>query len=200
MERTDVPSNAPASGPPRDPAAELARALRSGRDVLGAWYRAEFPRVHRLCQGFLASRSEADDVAQDAMLRLADHLERWDPGRPYAAWRNQVVVNVCRDRQRSIARRGEHETRREAPAAPSLDPADIAAANEVSALVDRSLGVLPPREREIFVLIDLEGFDSAEAAEQLGIAASTVRAALSFARRRMRDLLAPMLDEGDRAR
>ncbi|MEZ6018322.1 MAG: sigma-70 family RNA polymerase sigma factor [Planctomycetota bacterium] len=184
----------------------LARALRAAEplegglqdgpppgDVLGAWYRAEYAGVHRLCQGFLASRAGADDVAQDAMLHLADKLEQWDPARPYAAWRNRVVLHLCRDRERAVRRRAQHEGALEPRSESELDPAEIAAANEATALVDQSLGVLRPREREVFVLIDLEGFTAQDAAEQLGVAASTVRAALALARRRLRAALAPQL-------
>lgn len=174
-----------------DPAPALARALRAGEDVLGAWYRVEYPRVHRLCQGLLASRGAADDVAQDAMLHLADQLERWDPTRPYATWRNQVVVNLCRDRDRAARRRVDHEAAARRPERPLPDPSEVAAANELAAWLERCLGTLPPREREVFVLVDLEGHDSVSAGEQLGVAPSTVRAALALARRRLRELLSP---------
>jgi RNA polymerase sigma factor (sigma-70 family) len=177
----------------------LARALRGGEDVLGEWYRAEFRAVHRLCQGFLASRSGADDIAQNAMLHLADKLDQWDPARAYASWRNRVVLHVCRDHERAARRRSVHEAGAEWRVGTAPDPVEAAAANEVSALIDRCLTLLPPREREVFVLVDLEAVPASEAAEQLGIAASTVRAALALARRRMRDVLAPMLGEGGSA-
>jgi len=192
MKRTPEPA-APSGGADVE---ALARALRAGEDVLGEWYRAEFRAVHRLCQGFLASRSGADDIAQNAMLHLADKLDQWDPARAYASWRNRVVLHQCRDHDRATRRRSLHEAGAEWTAPPAPDPADAAAANELSALIDRSLGLLPPREREVFVLVDLEHVPASEAAAQLGIAASTVRAALAFARRRMRDALAPMLGEG----
>jgi len=195
MDPTPLPADAPgdelAADSAADSAADLAQALRAGRDVLGAWYRAEYPRVHRLCRGFLASRTAADDVAQDALLHLADQLERWDPARPYAAWRNQVVVNLCRDRERAASRREHHEGAARRPEVPAPDPADVAASRELAAWIDRCLGALPPREREVFVLVDLEGADAAAVGEQLGVTASTVRAALAMARRRMRELLAP---------
>ncbi len=187
------PTPLPADAAGDEPAAALARALRAGRDVLGAWYRAEYPRVHRLCRGFLASRTGADDVAQDAMLHLADQLQRWDPTRPYATWRNQVVINLCRDRERAAGRRERHEGAARRPEVPAPDPADVAATRELSAWIDRCLAVLPPREREVFVLVDLEGADAASVGEQLGVAPSTVRAALALARRRMRELLAPVV-------
>ena len=182
----------------RDDAGEaLSLALRQGADVLDAWYRAVWPQVHRLCSGLLASSAEADDVAQDAMLHLVDRLDRWNPERPFGAWRQRVVVNLCRDHLRSAKRRQVHEE--EAGLgwheAQLPEPSAAAESAEVSQLVDRCLGLLPPREREVFVLVDLEGQAPADAAELLGIAASTVRAALTLARRRMREALAPHLPD-----
>lgn len=176
---------------------DLAVRLRAGEDVLGEWYRRELPVVTRLCLGFLASRSEADDAAQDAMLHLVDKLDQWDPRRAYAAWRSQVILNLCRDRERAGRRRREHE---EAAAAlvgtPSLpDPTDVAGTRELADLVAACLARMPRREREVFVLVDLEGTSPSDAASLLGIAGSTVRAALTLARRRVRGALSPHLPE-----
>lgn len=180
-----------------DPAA-LALEVREGRSELaGDWYAADFAAVHRLCLGLLASAAEADDAAQDAMLRLHDKLSTWDPRRPYGPWRNRVVTNLCRDRLRSLKRRVEHE-RTAAGERLELtlpDPADAASASELAAVLESALGRLSPREREAFVLVDLEGGDAASVAEALDLAASTVRANLSLARRRLRDLLGSRLPE-----
>lgn len=195
--------NRPARSPapdsdPADAGEDLARALRRGEDVLGEWYRAVWPAVHRLCAGLLADTAEADDVAQDAMLHLVDHLERWDTGRPFGPWYRRVVINRCRDRLRAGRRRREHEERAGTAWSGGVlpDPSESAGSSELGALVDRFLRRLPPREREVFVLVDLEGRTPAEAADELGVAGSTVRAALALARRRVRDALAPHLPEG----
>ncbi|MEX1024566.1 MAG: RNA polymerase sigma factor [Planctomycetota bacterium] len=179
--------------------ADCALALRRGEDTLGEWYRAAWPVVHRLCAGLLASTVEADDVAQDAMLHIADQLDHWDTSRPYAPWRQRIVVNRCRDHLRAGRRRRVHEEAAGAiwHGASLPDPASLAASAEVGALVDRCLVRLPPREREVFVLVDLEGTPPVEVALLLGITSSTVRAALALARRRLRAALAPHLAEGD---
>lgn len=175
-----------------------ASALRDGTGDLGPWYEAAWPLVHRLCRGFLADGAAADDAAQDAMLRLVDQLERWDPARPYVAWQRTVVLNMCRNHVRSTARRTEHEDAAGALSAarPLPDPADAASGAEVRRLVERCLGRLAPREREAFVLVDLEGLAPKEAADAMGVAGSTLRGALSMARRRVREALTPLLAEG----
>ena len=84
----------------------LALAVRArDPEALDAWFRAEHPRVWRICFGLLADAAEADDLAQDAMLHLHDHLDAWDSERPYGTWRNAVVANLCRDRLRRLAAR-----------------------------------------------------------------------------------------------
>lgn len=188
--------------PPTDPAEgieSLARALHQGEEVLGEFYGALFPIVRRLCRGVLATGAgAADDVAQDAMLRIVDQLGRWDQAHSFIGWQRTLVINMCRNHLRTESRRATHEdvaagmrSERRAP-----DPADAASRREVGALVDDCLALLPPREREAFVLVDLEQSSAADAAQVMGVAASTVRAALSMARRRLRDALAPKLSEG----
>lgn len=131
------------------------------------------------------------------MLHLIDKINKWDPGRSYPAWRNTVVLNLCRDRMRSQARQNAHEEKvarmqSEIGEEALLEqPSKSASAKELRDWLERSLALLAPREREAFVLIDLEGFTAGEAAEQLGLSPSTLRASLTLARRKLRTLLAP---------
>jgi RNA polymerase sigma-70 factor (ECF subfamily) len=185
---------------------DLAKAVLDGEpEALERWYRAEHPPIWRLCLGFLADRAEADEVAQDAMLHLHDRLPRWDRARPFEAWRNSVVLNFCRDRRRRAEARQRAEERaaaeRSLPAA-LPEPGAALEQGELAALVTQSLSVLTEREREAFVLHDLEGRPADEVARAMDIAQGSVRALLTLARRRLRELLAPRLEglapEGER--
>jgi RNA polymerase sigma-70 factor (ECF subfamily) len=185
------------SPPPAPRPDDLARAVLDGEpQALERWYRAEHPSVWRLCLGFLGRRAEADDVAQDAMLHLHDRLLRWDQARPFEAWRNGVVLNFCRDRRRRAAARQRAEGRaaleRDMPVI-LPEPGATLEQGELAALVTQSLSVLTEREREAFVLHDLEGRPSDEVARAMDIAQGSVRALLTLARRRLRELLAPRL-------
>lgn len=186
-------------GPSRElDAARLAARLRAQDPAaLAEWYREEHPQVFRLCLAFLAHHADAEDLAQDAMLHLADRLEKWDPQRPYLPWRSQVVLNLARDWRRRAAARPQP-----APAAPELPsrlPAPDSAAEraEVLHVVQAALGALPEREREAFALHDLQGLDAEETAAAMEIGASTVRSLLTLARRRLRGLLAPRLQPAE---
>jgi RNA polymerase sigma-70 factor (ECF subfamily) len=173
----------------------LVRAVLSGSaDALDQWYRGEHPEVYRLCLGFLADAAEADDAAQDAMLHLHDRLARWDQASTWRPWRDAVVLNQCRDRlRRTSARERAHlrAAREGADRAVGVlpDPSEELERTEVRAVLEAALQELPPREREAFVLRDLEQLSTAEVAELLGVAPGSVRSLLTLARRRLRGLL-----------
>lgn len=176
---------------------ELLPAVARGEpDAIDRWFRTEHPQVYRLCAGFLADAAEAEDVAQDAMLKLLETLPRWEARRPWRAWRNTLVLNLCRDRLRRRATREQAEGLAAPSCLPSAlpSPEDSAQAAEVRELLMAALGSLSPREREAFVLHDLDGADAAETAAALGIGESSVRSLLALARRRLRTLLGPRLE------
>ena len=183
---------------PSQPDGELIRSVRAGdADALGRWYRLEHPRVWKLCLGLLADGHRADDVAQDAMLHLLDRLGSFDARQGWGPWRTAIVLNLCRDQvRRSEAR--ERATMRSGDAGEAgpralPDPRDAAERSEVREVVVAALAELTPREREAFVLRELEGLSSAETATALGIAEASVRTLLTLARRRLRAVLAPRL-------
>lgn len=179
----------PGAPPPEGPEV-LARALGAGDEAqLGRWYALEFPVVRRLCLGFLADGAEADDAAQEALLRLRRGLASFDPARAYPAWRNSVVANLCRDRLRQAERRRRREQGHARPEAQPAAGAQRLEQQEFEADLCRALALLSPREREVFVLIDLEELEAAAAAEQLGIETSSLRAYLSLARAKLRERL-----------
>ena len=182
--------------PPAAVAPELViEAARGSPAAQDAWFRAEFPRVYRLCLGFLADAAAAEDLAQDAMIHLLDRLDRWEPTRPYPGWRSTVVLNLCRDRlrRRGARQRAEAALGRLPLPARLADPQDAAAGSELRETITAALAALPPREREAFVLRDLERQETAAVAETMGITAATVRSLLTLARRRLRGILGPAL-------
>lgn len=172
--------------------------LEGSAEAVDAWFRAEHPEVYRLCFGFLADAEEAEDLAQDAMLHLMDRLEAWDGERSYRGWRNAVVLNLCRDRRRrNAARERAHaraaESRLAAESGLLPDPGSEMERAEVQRVLADSLAALTPREREAFVLRDLEGIATARVAEILGVTPGTVRSLLTLGRRRLRGVLTERL-------
>lgn len=181
--------------PPALSPGTLKQAARRQPEAQDAWFRADYPCVFRLCLGFLANATAAEELAQDAMIHLLDRLDRWNPNMPYEAWRTTVVLNLCRDhlRRQGTRQRAEGSLRIHPEIHTLPDPQDIAAAREIRTVVTSALAQLPPREREAFVLHDLEHRPTAEIATVMDITPSSVRSLLTLGRRRLRGILGPAL-------
>jgi RNA polymerase sigma-70 factor (ECF subfamily) len=179
-----------ASPSPTDLEPLIAAVLRGDGDAIDRFYRHQYPEVWRLCCGLLAA--DADDIAVDAMLHLFDRLPQREPGRTYRPWRNTVVLNYCRDRRRRLKSRRRAEEHPAAEAWPSALPRPDEAAEdrELAEYLRRALSTLPEREREAFVLTELEGMPTADAAAAMQVKAASVRSLRTLARRRLRSLLA----------
>lgn len=184
-----------------DEARRIEQVLGGDPEGFDRWYRAEHPRVWRLCFGFVADAEEADDLAQDAMLKLHDRLSRRDPGRPWREWRNSVVLNLCRDRlrRRAARERAEASAAKERAKELAPDASHALTQRELREAFAAALGELTEREREAFVLRELEGSSTEATAQVMGVGVSTVRSLLTLARRRLREHLGrscPELVEG----
>ena len=179
----------------------VRRAKLGDTEAVDAWLRREHAPVFRLCFGFLGNYAEAEDAAQESLIRLMDKLPMWNMKSPFRSWRNSVVANLCHDRMRKMSRQRTENLDsvrgQEDEGLPS--PTNKVEAREVKELVMQSLSIMPPREREVFVLRDLEGVATAEVAVTLSITESSVRSILTLARRRLKSHLSRRLklDGGD---
>jgi RNA polymerase sigma-70 factor (ECF subfamily) len=149
------------------------------------------PKVLALAQRMLGNREEAEDVAQEAMMRLWRIAPEWRAGEArVATWLYRVASNLAIDRLRS---------RR--PAAPVTlldtlpDPAPGAeaeiAARERAAALERALLALPERQRLAIVLRHLEELPQAEVAAVMGVSVEAAESLLARGRRSLEAMLAP---------
>lgn len=134
---------------------------------------------------------DAEDVAQEVLVRLHDHLGQYRRGSRFTSWLYRITRNAATDRLRSRARRRRLRVEGAlASAGASVDAPDERLLHaETDQIVRSFLEALPDRQRQVVDLIDLQGHDPAEAAAMLGIEAGTVRAHLHRARRSLRSRL-----------
>lgn len=180
---------------------ELIAMVLSGRaeafEPLVTPYRGP---VLALAYRLTRDREEAREVAQEALLRAYRSLARFDVSRPFRNWLFQIAANEARDRLRKAKRERaafEHAARR----VPAADPPEAGLERrEARSRIVRALDALAPREREVFVLRDLEELDIRETARALGCSSVSVRVNLSSARRKIREALrgGPRRGEGER--
>ena len=140
--------------------------------------------------GLLGSWDKAEDVAQDAFVRVWARREKWSAGSPGA-----LLHRIARNAALDVLKSPRHAAPREDPDVlasddtPDLD-AELA---EQDQAVAKAILELPPRRREIFKLVRDSGFSYAEIAEIMGISRQTVANHMSLALSDLRVLLRPFL-------
>ncbi len=138
----------------------------------------------------------AADATQDAFIKAFKAIKQYRGG-SFKSWLMRIVSNTCYDRLRYEQRR-PHEPLEpedgESDHAPHLlDPADPPETqveqHEMAQMIQHAINQLPPDQRLILVLSDVEGFSYQEIAETTNLALGTVKSRLSRARTRLRDIL-----------
>ncbi len=162
-----------------DPAAARALTLRLTPRVLG--YAARL----------LTDRAEAEDVTQEAMLRLWKMAPDWRSGEAkVSTWLYRVVTNLCTDRLRRTRGVDIDAVPEPGDDQPAADER-LQQATRMAAL-DKALATLPDRQREAVVLRHIEGLSNPEIAEILDI---SVEAVESLTARGKRALAAALSDQ-----
>lgn len=150
------------------------------------------PRVLGYATRLLGDRAEAEDVAQEAMLRLWRIAPDWRPGEAkVTSWLYRVVTNLCSDRQRARRRRAA-EALDDVPEPASDSPgaeAGLIAADR-SAALKAALDSLPERQRQALVLRHFEGMTNPEIAAVMEIGVEAVESLTARAKRGLQAVLA----------
>jgi RNA polymerase sigma-70 factor (ECF subfamily) len=168
-------------------------AQQEGLDVLDFQDRARFEQLvmphvdaaFSLARWLLRGRSDAEDVAQEAMLR-AFRFFRGFHGGDARAWLLQIVRNTCYtwlEKNRPVELMTEFDE--ELYPQSGATPESLAIAGDNRERLTRALEALPPRFREVLVLRELEGCSYKEIASITSIPMGTVMSALARARQRL---------------
>ena len=142
----------------------------------------------------LGSRAAADDAAQETFISAYRSICRFRGG-SLRAWLLRIASNASYDFLRSVRRRAEQslDLAMERPSG-EASPEQQAEHSELGAQLQRAILSLPPDQRTVLVLVDVQGFSYEEAAEAAEVAVGTIRSRLSRARRRARDYLREQTD------
>jgi RNA polymerase sigma-70 factor (ECF subfamily) len=186
----DVRSDDAGAGAPTPSDAELLHAHVDGDPAAFA----ELVRRHRdrlwaVAMRTIGDREEAADAIQDALLSAHRAAAKFRGDSAVTTWMHRIVVNACLDRMR---RRQAHPTvplpdgvhsgdgvpHGPEPAAPMPD-------HDTALVVREALAELPAEQRAAIVLVDVQGYPVAEAAEILGVAEGTIKSRCARGRARM---------------
>jgi RNA polymerase sigma-70 factor (ECF subfamily) len=130
--------------------------------------------------------SEARDAVQDALVTAAEHLAELRDDSKLEGWLVKVVASACRRMGRGRKNDSALHDRDGSEAHPSDDdPEAELGRRQLGLLLERELLTLPPRDRSILLLAELEDFSAAEIGAELGMTEGAVRTQLSRLRRRL---------------
>ena len=157
-------------------------------------------RIYSLAYRMLGDRDRAEDAAQEAFIRAYRGLERYRLSGKFGAWLFATASNVCIDRLRQrpfAAASTDDPAWRETPArGASVSPPAAYGRSEIQQQVHGALGRLPHAQRLAVTLVHIQGLSYDEAAEVIGQPVNTVKSHTHRARKTLKRLLGPYVQEG----
>jgi RNA polymerase sigma-70 factor, ECF subfamily len=147
----------------------------------------EIPGLRRYARALTRNMVPADDLVQETLLRAVQKQHLWEPGTDLRAWLFTIMHNQYVNQVKRIMRDSEITELNEC--AQSLVATTDPTASRQLRELERALGELPEEQREVILLVGLEGMSYDQAAAILNVPIGTIRSRLSRGREALRKLL-----------
>ncbi|MFG3012490.1 RNA polymerase sigma factor [Streptomyces cinerochromogenes] len=178
------------------PAEQLVVAAQRGDvDAITALVSGSHPNVRRFAHSLCASPEDAEDAAQEALIILYRKIGMLRASGALASWMFRIVRNECLRRARATVRA------RTAPPDTMVDITVDSAEDEAlryleAARVAAAVATLPPEQRRVLVMRDLQGLGGREVAQALGLSTAAMKSRLHRARAAVQQALRAPADPG----
>ena len=191
-----MPGAHPAVSPPPSALSDeaiVSRILGGETPLFEVLMRRHNQRLYRTARAILHDDQDTEDVMQEAYVSAFSHLAQFDGRAKFSTWLTKIAVYEALARAR---KRGRVEAMDDSaletlmPTTSSPDPERLAFGRELGALIEAAVDRLGDGYREVFMLRQVEGLNTAETADVLGISEDVVKTRFSRARSALqRDLL-----------
>jgi len=172
----------------------MRRIGRSDGAAYAELVRRHLDRGLALAQRVTGSRVEAEDIMQEAFLRVWATATRWQPGRArFSTWLFRVVLNLCIDGKRRKKPAPLPENFEAIDDTPGAEQRVID--NQRAGIVLLALQALPPRQRAAIALCYYQGLSNLEAAAALSVTVKALESLLIRGRRKLRRSLGSLQEE-----
>ena len=192
--RSEAAGRDEATGRVEPSAALVGRAIAGDVRAWSRLYEELYFGVFRQIRYLTGDAAIAEELAQETFAQAMASRSRYESGRPFAAWLHGIAINVVRKHWRKHRNKQRAHERLVSLVVASgrggTDPGEGHLRRERSRALYAVLDELPPRWREAFVLREIQGLSSAEAATRLSISVDNLAVRLSRARERIREELA----------
>lgn len=164
---------------------------RAFRELMSAFQNAFYGVARR----YAGSHEDADDVLQEAFVKIYQNLSTLSSPEAFFPWARRIAINTALDHIRRRRRTSEVETASDDPEIAEREsafdrPDRRVERREFYLELERALRSLPPRQREVVTLHDVEGLSTEEVGDRLGVPPATVRSNLFYGREKLRGMLA----------
>ncbi len=183
-----------AERPPRELMAEnsddglLSQIAEGDRRAFAQLMDRHIDRAHGLARRVLGNKSDAEDVVQDAFMKVWQKAGQWQPGRAqFSTWLYRVVVNRCLDLKRKPVNTALDNIAEQSDDRP--DAHEDIEARERQAQITAAVAALPERQRTAIALSYTAGMSNAQAAETMEISVKAFESLLVRAKRELRGRL-----------
>jgi RNA polymerase sigma-70 factor, ECF subfamily len=171
----------------------VAAANRGDGAAMEQLLRRHYDRVHAVCRRIAGSSRDADDAAQEAMIRVVRNLDKFDGRSAFSTWIYRIATNAALDELRKRKRRPQLHLVDDRDG-DDREPADELAHRHLDGVADRltidaALAELPDEFRAAVVMRDVGDMDYAEIADALDIPVGTVKSRIARGRRILVDRL-----------
>jgi RNA polymerase sigma-70 factor (ECF subfamily) len=177
--------------------ATVEAAQRGDEAALTELVTLAYPLVRRWTAAHGSDAADVDDTTQEVIVSVLKRLRSFRGDASFTTWLYRVTRNAWLDRakaRRRAERRGDLPGPKDEAALAAMSearegPSDTMERQDARERIERAFRALPPRQREVFDLADVQGFSAPEIARMLGVAPSSVRVSLLKARRALRSKL-----------
>ena len=164
----------------------VAAAQRGDGAAMDQLLRRHYDRAHAVCRRIAGSTRDADDAAQEAMIRVVRNIDKFDGRSAFGTWVYRIATNTALDELRKRKRRPQFHVVDDDGDVP--EPADEFAHRYIDDVADRitidaALAGLPEEFKAAVVMRDVGDLDYAEIAEALGVPVGTVKSRIARGRR-----------------
>jgi len=161
-------------------------------------------KIFSIAFGITLDAEESQDIMQEVFLQVYRTIGNFRGDASLATWLHRITVNRSLNWKRRWARRFKwlHVSTDSTDGQPAVEPEsdlpspEIRVANaQTRQQIDKALKMLPEQARTVFVLREIEGLSYEEIADAIGIKLGTVRSRLFHARKRLKEILQPLMEE-----